>query len=105
MFDFWSDSEDFVFAGDRKILGGYEAWVDVLNQWAETTDRYLYWNNSNIKIEVLSRNAACYTMEFDNERISAAGDTLNTKGSWTYVFKKYDDGWRVIQTNGTHIEY
>ena len=105
MFEFWSDSEDFIFAGDGRILGGYKEWTNEMNQFAEITDHFLYWNNKNIKIEALSRNAASYTMEFDNERIGVSGDTLNTKGSWTYVFKKNEGKWRVIQTNGTHIEY
>lgn len=105
MYEFWSESEDFIFAGDGRILGGNKEWTNEMNEFAEITDHFIYWNNKNIKIEVLSQNAASYTMEFDNERIGVSGDTLNTKGAWTYVFKRDKGDWRVIQTNGTHIEY
>lgn len=48
-------------------------------------------------------DAATATVEFENSRTTTAGVTVNVKGAWTYVFKKYDGKWRVIQTNGTHI--
>ena len=101
MYKFWSDSEDFIFAGDGRILGGYKEWTDDMSQFTEITNRFPYWENKNIKIEVLSRNAASYTMEFDNGRIGVTGDTLHTKGAWTYVFRRDKGDWRVIQTNGT----
>jgi len=105
MVKYWSDSEDFIIAGDGKIIGGYKEWTDQQRAFASITDHYIFWENKNINVEVLSRNAACYTMEFNNGRISTSGDTLNTKGAWTYVFKKYNGDWKVIQTNGAHIEY
>ncbi len=105
VFDFWSDSEGFVFAGDGSILGGSDVWRKSLEQWAASTDQYLYWRVSNSRIEVLSRNAASFTTDFETRRIAVSGDTLNTDGSWTYVFKKYPDAWRVIHSNGTHVNY
>jgi len=32
-----------------------------------------------------------------------SGDTILNNGCWAFVFKKFDNGWKVIQENGTRI--
>ena len=46
MLSFWSNSKDFVFAGDGRILGGFDAWK------AETTRHYE--NTSSSEFNYLS---------------------------------------------------
>ncbi len=33
------------------------------------------------------------------------GEETTTTGSWTYVLRKTDDGWRVVHSNGKHNEF
>ena len=102
---FWSDSEEFVFAGDGAILGGYSEWAEQLRQVNQVNKKWNYFNISNLHVVVLSRDAASATLEFENSKEKTNGETLRQRGVWTYVFKNYDGQWRVIQTNGTHISF
>ena len=104
MLSFWSDSEDFLFAGDGVILGGYEEWAPLTTKHNAETKRWLRWNWHNVHVVVLSQNAASATVALDYSKISTDGDTVSADGSWTYVFKKYDGDWKVIQTNGSHSQ-
>lgn len=102
MLDFWSDSKDFVYAGDGRVLGGYKEWHARMKDFVQTTQRVLFWSNQNIHIKALSDNAASYTMDFEVDFIGVKGDTSHVKGAWTYVFEKTNGKWKVIHTNGTH---
>jgi hypothetical protein len=42
MYEFWSESEDFIFAGDGTILGGYKECTNEINEFAEKTDHLIY---------------------------------------------------------------
>ena len=64
---FWSDSEDFIHAGDGRVFGGYEKWTNEMRNFnKDIVEEWLYWNNSDIHVIVLSRDAAAYTMNFEN---------------------------------------
>lgn len=102
---FWSDAEGFVFAGDGTILGSSEEWYEKLDWYHNDTEKWNHWEYRNLHVEALARDAASATVEFENSRTTTAGETVRVKGAWTYVFKKYDGKWRVIQTNGTHINF
>ncbi len=102
MSNFWSDSKDFVYAGDGRVLGGIKEWKARLQNFSETTRKLLYWNNSNIYIKALAANAASYTMDFEVGFINEQGDTVRNQGAWTYVFEKSKGDWKVIHTNGKH---
>ena len=41
---FWSESEDFVFAGDGRILGGFKAWSEQATRDINETESG--WNGS-----------------------------------------------------------
>lgn len=99
---FWSNSEDFIHAGDGRVFGGYKKWINKMRSYNDATDKWLYWNNTDIHVIVLDRNAAAYTTNFENASI-VGGDTLEVKGSWTYVFRKSESGWQVVTSNGHHI--
>ena len=101
---FWSDSDEFVFAGDGRILGGYEEWAKLTTQHNAETEKWLKWDYGDMHIVVLGQNAATCTTEIEMGKLNVDGSTQNLKVVWTYVFKRHGDVWRVIQTNGTHIE-
>lgn len=101
---FWSDSEDFIHAGDGSVFGGYEKWSSWLKDMNNkgTVEEWLYWNKSDIHVIVLSKDAAAYTMNFESAFIEN-GETRTFTGSWTYVFRKSESKWKVVMSNGTHI--
>ena len=104
MLSFWSDSEDFIFAGDGRILGGLEAWKAETTRHYEQTRRWEQWEWQSVHILPLSDSAASATLEFRFRWIDSDGVTHNSRGAWTYVFVKSDGAWKVIHTNGTHVE-
>ncbi len=97
---FWGDFEDFIHAGDGRVFGNHEKWTTWISN--NLPDEWLYWNNSDIHVSVLARNAAAYTMNFEVSFIKD-GETVKITGSWTYVFRKTSAGWQVVQSNGTHV--
>ncbi len=104
MLSFWSDSEDFIHAGDGRIFGDYDKWSNWLKDRHSKgiVEKYLYWNTSDIHVIVLSKDAAAYTMNFENAFIQN-GETREVTGSWTYVLRKSDSGWQVVMSNVTHF--
>ena len=102
---FWSDSDEFVFAGDGTISGGYEWWADQMRNYDAQNESWDYWEMTNIHVAVLARDAASATLEFESSVQRVGGVTARQRGAWTYVFKKQDGSWKVIQTNGTHVEF
>ena len=104
MLSFWSDSEDFIHAADGRVFGGYDKWSNWLidQNKKDTFEEWLYWNNSDIHVIVLSKDAAAYTMNFENSFVEN-GETRKVTGSWTYVFRKSELGWQVVMSNGHHI--
>jgi hypothetical protein len=55
-----------------------------------------------IHVYVLSPESASCTTQFKSKFLTTAGDTVVNNGCWTFVFKKFDNEWKVIQENGTH---
>lgn len=103
--NFWSNEEDFVFAGDGLVSTDYDAsitqlYLDVFPNLEEV----LHFEISNGHVSVLSKDAASYVLNFDWGLI-ISGDTVQSRGSWIYVFKKSDDQWKVVHSAGTHNYY
>jgi len=105
MLDFWADTDGFVMAGDGQLTVGYAAWAEALR--ANATDRVTVNSiaKSNEHVYVLAPDAAAYSMAFEWSMTQAAGDTLRSRGAWTYVFKRLDGAWRVVHSGGTHVYY
>ena len=104
MLGFWSDSDDFVFAGDGRILGGFEAWRTETTKHYKATRHWEQWDWQSVHILPLAPSAASATLEARFRWVDTDGLTHNLRGAWTYVFVKSDDGWKVVHTNGTHVK-
>lgn len=104
MLAFWSDSEDFVFAGDGRILGGSQAWKAETTRHYESTGKWEQLDWQSVHILPISESAASATLEFRSRWIDTKGATHNVRGAWTYVFMKTNGIWKVVHTNGTHIK-
>ena len=101
MLAFWSDSEEFIHAGDGIVVGGYETWTSWLRDWYNPDRKWLYWNGSNVNIVVLSSQTAVYTYNFKDAYVDVS-DTTHVEGAWTFVFRKENNDWKVIASNGAH---
>ena len=103
MLDFWANTEGFVVAGDGSLVVGYDKYTIQINDLIPNTDKVNYIEQNEPHVYILARDAASYTMEYRWSLTMKSGDTLNAKGSWMYVFKKFDDTWRVVHSAGAHI--
>lgn len=99
---FWGDFDDFIHAGDGRVFGDREAWLEwmALNKADETVS----WQFSDVHVAVLGAKAAAYTANFEVVNVADGVESITT-GSWTYVLRKTDEGWRVVQSNGKHNEF
>ena len=102
MLDFWANTEGFVYAGDGALVVGYDKFSIQIKDLIHT-DEVNYIEQNEPLVYILARDAASYTMEYRWSLTMKSGDTLNAKGSWMYVFKKFDDTWRVVHSAGAHI--
>lgn len=103
MFDFWADTENFAYAGDGSLVVGYDEWAA---RSRDNISKVVKVNSMEIKnpqIYVLAKDAASYAMEYNYSMTMESGETMNVKGSWMYVFKKFHDAWRVVHSAGTHL--
>ncbi len=99
---FWGDFADFIHAGDGRVFGDREAWIEWMA--SNQPDATVSWEYSNIHVAVLGPNAASYTANFEVVNV-VDGEEETITGSWTYVLRKTDDGWRVVHSNGKHNEF
>ena len=100
---FWSTSDDFVMAGDGRILGGSDAWLKLMDQYYEDYDHYYLWDYQDVHVLPLSEESAVATVEFRFRWHTTKDEIMNSRGSWTYVFRKEGDEWKVVHSNGTHV--
>ena len=103
MLDFWSNTEGFVSAGDGKLVAGYDKYSIQMKDIILNTDSVIYIEQNDPHVYVLAKDAASYAMEYRWSLKMNSGDTLNAQGSWMYVFKRFDDAWRVVHSAGAHI--
>ena len=103
MLGFWSGSDQFVFAGDGRILGGADAWEAEMTRHYDSTLSWEQWDWQSVHILPLSESAASATLEFRFRWVDVDGATHNSRGAWTYVFLKSHGAWKVVHTNGTHV--
>jgi len=100
---FWADVEGFAMAADGALIVGYEPLAAQVRAFVETTSEVTHIEVKNPQVYVLARDAASYSMEFEWSITSTEGVTTSASGSWTYVFRRFPEGWRVVHSAGTHI--
>ena len=103
MLDFWADTEGFVFAGDGLLTVGYDKYAAQLREAMSNTAEVTSIAYKNPYVYVLAKDAASLSMEYEWSMIDNEGNTVNSKGSWMYVFKRFDDVWKVVHSAGTHL--
>ena len=102
MLDFWANDREFVFAGDGSVISDYNIWANLIKESIVEYKTVNYVDMENPHVYVLSHDAASYAMSYRWSMTNEAGDTLSAVGSWMYVFKKFEDTWRVIHSAGAH---
>lgn len=100
---FWADVEGFTVASDGTLIVGYQPWMDQIQTLVEGVESVSYMETSNPRIFVLGPDAASYSMAYRWSMNMKDGSLLSAEGSWTYVLKRFDDGWKVVHSAGTHI--
>jgi uncharacterized protein (TIGR02246 family) len=99
---FWGDFDDFVHAGDGRVFGDRDRWLAWLA--SNQPDEYISWSHSDVHVAVLAPMVASCTLNFEVVFRTGGKETTVT-GSWTYVLRKTNDGWRVVHSNGKHNEF
>lgn len=94
----------YIFGGEGKIkFRSYSEYQTYLKK-AFNRLRFIEMSVSELYVYALSKDAATCTTEFQSRVLTNSGDTLINDACWTFVFKKFDNEWKVIQENGTHLK-
>lgn len=100
-----ADKEGYVFGLEGKIgFTSYASYNEQMKINFAGIQRFTEASIVSMYVYVLSENAAACTTEFKSKYLTVKGDTIPNNGCWTAVFKKFDNGWKVIQENATHIK-
>jgi len=99
-----ANKEGYVMGGEGKILfTDYSTYNESMKSGFAGIQRFTDFETVAIYVYVLCEDAATCTTEFKSKFLTTAGDTIINNGCWTFVFKKFDNDWKVIQENGTHL--
>lgn len=100
-----ANKDGYIFAGDGKVrFTDYESYRSSTEASFKNIRRVTEVKRLRTFFYVLSKDAATCTVEFESKYLKISGDTVVNNGCWTFVFKKFDDGWKTIQENGTHTK-
>jgi len=99
----WADVEGFVLAADGELIDGYDAFVSDLRTTVSEVDRILEMEIWSPHTRVLDPDAASTVIEYRWAMIAATGDTVRSHGSWMYVVERFNDGWKIVHSAGTHL--
>lgn len=102
MLALWADVDGFALAGDGELTD-YPGLEQQAREEVTTMQSVLSFELSDRHTYVLAPDAASHTARFRWSAVLATGDTLRVRGSWTWVFKNFDGGWKVVQSGGTHV--
>ena len=102
MLSFWADTEEFVAAPDGNMVVGYSIFADRQIQKFTEISSVEKVDIDSIHIYVLAKDAASFTFRFNWGMTKKTGEKIESEGTWTYVFKLFDDEWKVVHSTGTH---
>jgi len=95
----------YVMGGEGQIMfRSYAEYQSALKTSFSGIQKFTEMNIVELHAYPLSKDAATCTTLFKSKFLTTAGDTIINNGCWTFVFKKFDNEWKVIQENGTHIK-
>jgi hypothetical protein len=99
-----ANKEGYVMGGEGKILfTDYSTYNQTMKSSFAGIKKFTDFETVAMYVYVLSKDAATCTTEFKSKFLTTAGDTVINNGCCTFVFKKFDNEWKVIQENGTHL--
>jgi hypothetical protein len=100
-----ANTDGYVYAGDGNIIfADYDSYKEGVKLSFENIKEFVELESIKSFVYVLAVDAATCTTEFQGKYINTSGDTIVHNGCWTFVFKKFDNEWKVIQENGTHTK-
>jgi hypothetical protein len=85
-----------IYADDESYRSGAEASYGKIQKFIES-------QRTKSFVVPLAEDAASCTTEFQSKYLTIEGDTVILNGCKTFVFKKIDDEWKIVQENGTHM--
>jgi ketosteroid isomerase-like protein len=103
MFALWAQEEGAALAADGKLIAGFDAYADYVRQMLGDVTEIVELEDWNPHTYVLGPDAASHAVEWRWALAGAAGDTVRSQGSWLYVLKRFDDGWKIVHSAGTHL--
>ncbi|MGE5521345.1 MAG: nuclear transport factor 2 family protein [Candidatus Dadabacteria bacterium] len=97
--------DGYVMAGDGKIMfTDYPSFKEYVKQAFADIQKFTEFNVLSMHTYVLCPEAASCSFDFTGKYLTTKGDTVIHNGCWTMVFKKFDNGWKAVQENGTHVK-
>jgi hypothetical protein len=100
-----ADVDGYVMGGDGKIMfTDYSSFKEYVKQAFADIQKFTEMNIVALHVYVLSKEAASCTFEMKGKYLTTKGETVIHNACWTLVFKKFDNGWKVVQENGTHTK-
>ena len=104
--NFWADDDNFVMALDGNLASDYEVAVTkTYTDFLANFENLLHFQFINGETLIIDRNTATHVTKFDWGIVTKTGDTLQSKGSGIYLFKRYSGDWKALQVAGTHQYY
>jgi hypothetical protein len=95
--------EGYVMAGDGQIaFSDYPSYKEAMKTNFETFKCFAELQLTKCFVYVLSEDAASCTVEFKGKLQMLDDQEMPHNGCWTFVFKKFENDWKVIHENGTH---
>lgn len=101
----YADHPDFVVALDADFRTDREAWIrETYREAFKSLDSILHFSFHDGIGHVINRDYVVYTTKFDWGIVLNA-DTIQSRGSGTYLYMKDEGTWRALQLSGTHEYY
>ncbi len=88
---YWK-SDKLVFVSGDKITRGWQETLDNYKRTYSTAEKMGKLTFSDLEINVLSKDAATVLGSWSLQRTND-----DPKGKFTLVFRKFKDGWRIVQ--------
>ena len=95
--------DGYLMAGDGQIaFTDYQSYKDAMKVNFESFRKFTELKKIRSYVYVLSEDAAVCTVEFKGKMQTLDDQDVAYNGCWTFVFKKFENDWKVVQENGTH---